>query len=262
MTVQAISRNQILVLTLFFLPLASSCGPVNPINAPTATSPASTPGPDPESTPLELIQAGTPYSENIRFERIGLEEGLSQSVVHVILQDSKGFLWVGTEDGLNRFDGYRFKVYRPDTDNPSSLSDRWVTSLAEDPHGYLWVGTRTGGVNRYDPNSGKFTRFNYNDSNGANSGPHQINALFADEQGLWTGTETGLISLISQRSLLSNSKPLRRILIIRVITPLPQSTKTRATFCGSARQTVASTVTTDSQMHSGLLDMIKMILTA
>ena len=192
MTVQFTSRNQILFLTFCIILLVSSCGPAVLVDAPTPTLPASTPGPIPESASPELIQASTPYSENIRFERIGIEEGLSQSVVHVILQDRKGFLWVGTEDGLNRFDGHSFKVYRPDADNPSSLSDRWITSLAEDPQGYLWVGTRLGGLNRYDPNTGKFTRFISNNSNGESSVPQQITALLADEQGLWIGTENGL----------------------------------------------------------------------
>jgi ligand-binding sensor domain-containing protein/signal transduction histidine kinase len=207
MTVQSVSRNLILFLTLSLLLLAPSCGPAILVDAPTTTPPASTPGPSPESAPPELIQASTPYSENIRFERIGLEEGLSQSVVHVIMQDHKGFLWVGTEDGLNRFDGYRFRVYRPDADNPFSLSDRWITALAEDPQGYLWVGTRLGGLNRYDPNTGKFTRFNNNNSNEDNAGPHQINALLADQQGLWIGTENGLHFLDFSEESFEQFKP-------------------------------------------------------
>ena len=101
------------------------------------------------------------YSQNIRFEHFSLEEGLSQSTATVIFQDSKGFLWIGTEDGLNRYDGYNFKIYKPNTDDPNSLTDRWITALAEDPKGNLWVGTRLGGLNRYDPKTGKFTHLLY-----------------------------------------------------------------------------------------------------
>ena len=61
--------------------------------------------------------------------------------MHVILQDSRGFMWFGTEDGLNRYDGYTFKIYKPDPDEPNSLSDRWIR-LVEDKDGYLWIGTR------------------------------------------------------------------------------------------------------------------------
>src|SRR5919109_457632 len=75
----------------------------------------------------------------LRFDHITIEQGLSQSSVRVIFQDSRGFLWFGTEDGLNRYDGYNFKTYKPDPDVPSSLSDRWITSIVEDKDGYLWI---------------------------------------------------------------------------------------------------------------------------
>src|SRR6185369_4618071 len=73
----------------------------------------------------------------LRFDRISIEQGLSQSSVHAMIQDSRGFMWFGTEDGLNRYDGYAFKTYKPDPDVPTSLSDRWITSITEDKDGYL-----------------------------------------------------------------------------------------------------------------------------
>src|SRR4029434_9683443 len=85
----------------------------------------------------------------LRFDHINIEQGLSQSSVHLILQDSRGFLWFGTQDGLNRYDGYEFKVYKPDPDDANSLSDRWITSIVEDNQGYLWIATRLGGVQRH-----------------------------------------------------------------------------------------------------------------
>ncbi|MFN8401951.1 MAG: two-component regulator propeller domain-containing protein [Anaerolineales bacterium] len=80
----------------------------------------------------------------LRFDMIGIEEGLSQSSVHTIFQDSRGFLWFGTEDGLNRYDGYTFKVYKHDPYNEASISDGWINAIAEDQNGYLWIdfGTR------------------------------------------------------------------------------------------------------------------------
>ena len=77
----------------------------------------------------------------LRFDRINIEQGLSQSSVKVIFQDRRGFLWFGTEDGLNRYDGYNFKIYKPDPDAINSLSDRWITSIVEAQDGYLWIGT-------------------------------------------------------------------------------------------------------------------------
>ena len=65
-------------------------------------------------------------------------------------QDSQGYLWFGTQDGLNRYDGYHFTIFRPDPDDPSSLNDRIINSIVEDTSGNLWVGTTLGGLNRYD----------------------------------------------------------------------------------------------------------------
>jgi len=93
----------------------------------------------------------------VEFERISLREGLSQSVIESIVQDRKGFLWFGTEDGLNRFDGYGFTIYRYQPGNPRSLSYNEIKALYEDRSGILWVGTFEGGLNRFDPTTATFT---------------------------------------------------------------------------------------------------------
>ncbi len=97
----------------------------------------------------------------VQFDRISIEQGLSQSVVTAILQDSRGFLWFGTQDGLNRYDGYRFQVYRNVPGDPGSLSCNYVKALWEDRQGCLWVGTRGGGLNRYDRRTGRFVAFRH-----------------------------------------------------------------------------------------------------
>ena len=94
----------------------------------------------------------------VQFQQLSLEDGLSQSVVNVILQDRRGFLWFGTQDGLNRYDGYNFKVYKPNPEDPNSLSDGWIELLYEDSDGYLWIGTYQGGLNMYNPNTDTFIR--------------------------------------------------------------------------------------------------------
>lgn len=182
-----------LIGTIFLITLlTNSCGTTTPTPTSEPTSPDSFPVPQTGTSPNNTFLPNTSYSQNIRFEHISLEEGLSQSVVNVILQDRMGFLWIGTEDGLNRYDGYSFKVYKPDADDPNSISDRWITSLAEDAQGYLWVGTRLGGLNRYDPVTGKFTHFIHDNSNPQSLGNNQISALLPDEKGMWIGTEYGL----------------------------------------------------------------------
>jgi len=97
----------------------------------------------------------TAQQASLHFENLASAQGLSQTSVQAILQDHQGFMWFGTQDGLNRFDGYAFTHLKHQTKNPESLSDNWIRSLYEDPAGILWIGTRSGGLNRLDPASGK-----------------------------------------------------------------------------------------------------------
>ena len=80
----------------------------------------------------------------VKFEHISIEDGLSQSSVNCILKDRRGLMWFGTQDGLNRYDGYKFKIYRHQPDNSNSISDSHINCIYEDRKGVLWVGTREG----------------------------------------------------------------------------------------------------------------------
>ncbi len=129
----------------------------------------------------------------LRFDTLGIEQGLSQSSVRVIFQDSRGFLWFGTEDGLNRYDGYNFKVFKRDPGNVKSISDGWINAITEDQQGYLWIGTRLGGLNRYDPLNGQFTQFQQNDNDPNSLADNRVTALLVDRDNhLWVGTLSGL----------------------------------------------------------------------
>ena len=103
-----------------------------------------------------------------RFERISLEQGLSQNTVRCILQDRRGFLWFGTEDGVNRYDGYEFRIFQTDPGNPNTLSGNFIRALHEDRNGIIWIGTNGSGLNRFDPATEQFTRFR-SDGNDPNS---------------------------------------------------------------------------------------------
>ena len=129
----------------------------------------------------------------LRFESLGLEDGLSQSTVLAILQDQFGFLWIGTEDGLNRYNGYTFRVFRPDLNNPDTISDRWITSLFEDSQGYIWIGTRQGGLNRYDPATGNFIYYLHDPKDPGSISSNYVTAILENTKGeLWVGTNYGL----------------------------------------------------------------------
>src|SRR5262245_3081146 len=90
-----------------------------------------------------------------RFARYSTDEGLSQSSVRSILRDHRGFMWFGTDDGLNKYDGYQFTAFKRDPEDPGSLSDNYIRALYEDREHVLWVGTNLG-LNAFDRTTGKF----------------------------------------------------------------------------------------------------------
>ncbi len=146
------------------------------------------------SVPPKALKDGDPnFNRSIRFEHISLEQGLSQSVINVIFQDSTGFLWIGTEDGLNRYDGYSFTIYKPEEESENSLSNRWITSIVEDEDGYIWRGTRQGGLNRFDPRSGLFTVFKHDPADKNSLSNNRVNTLYVGKNNtLWVGTDSDL----------------------------------------------------------------------
>jgi ligand-binding sensor domain-containing protein len=97
----------------------------------------------------------------IRFTHFSTEQGLSQSRVDHILEDKQGFLWFGTYNGLNRYDGYQFKVYKSEANNPNSIGGVFIHALFQDRSGALWVGADQD-LDRFDPVSETFTKFHSN----------------------------------------------------------------------------------------------------
>ena len=130
---------------------------------------------------------------SLRFEHLTIEHGLSQNTVMAIVQDRDGYMWLGTEDGLHRYDGYRFTVYRNDPEKPHSLSDNFITSIMQARDGAIWVGTGAGGVNRLDPASGLATRFQHDADDALSLGHDRVWAVVEDAAGrIWVATDSGL----------------------------------------------------------------------
>lgn len=127
------------------------------------------------------------------FRRISLEEGLSQSIVNDILHDRSGFLWFATEEGINIYDGYRFRVLRHDPNDSTSLSYNQIITLMEDRAGRIWVGTFAAGLNIYDPATGTFHRLRHDPRDSATISSDIVFALAEDSAGgIWVGSDRGL----------------------------------------------------------------------
>ncbi len=128
-------------------------------------------------------------NNNLRFEHIGTPAGLSQINVNRIIQDSRGFMWIGTRDGLNMYDGYKFTVYRYDAVDRNSISNNFIDDVVEDKDGNLWIGTQNG-VDKYDIRHNKFTWYLHNEHDANSLASNSINKLAFDKDGnLWIATE-------------------------------------------------------------------------
>jgi ligand-binding sensor domain-containing protein/signal transduction histidine kinase len=130
--------------------------------------------------------------ENTDFNNLNVSDGLSQNIVETIYQGSNGFLWLGTQDGLDRFDGRNFISYQYKIDDSTSLSNNYVKDIVEDNAGNLWIGTYGGGLNKFDKNS-HFQHF-IRDSEDLNSISDNVvySILQLSDTVYWVGTKNGL----------------------------------------------------------------------
>ncbi|TKB98688.1 hybrid sensor histidine kinase/response regulator transcription factor [Pedobacter cryophilus] len=135
-----------------------------------------------------------------QFERFTVERGLSQSSVLSIAQDSMGFIWMGTKDGLNRYDSQGFEVYKHQVNDKNSISSSLnINTLLTDSKGNLWVGTQEG-LNKYVPETNSFIRYLNQPNNKTSLSNNTIRSLYEDKQGnLWVGTENGLNKLVGNQ---------------------------------------------------------------
>ena len=142
------------------------------------------------SAPINSIAQWFSAERPLKFEHLSTAQGLSQNTVLCALQDRQGFLWFGTQDGLNRFDGYEFRIYRHSETEPGSLRDNYILSLFEDRAGTLWVGTNKGGLNRFDARTEQFTAYVNDPHDPESLSLNAVNAIVEDPSGsLWVATD-------------------------------------------------------------------------
>lgn len=121
----------------------------------------------------------------VEFRNFTVSDGLSNNKVNCLIQDKQGYLWFGTEDGLNRFDGYEFKVFRPSS-GINSISSKNIWSLFEDDDGNIWIGTKSGDINKFDISTRKFSNWKIEE---LELNDNSITAIYVDkDKNVWVGT--------------------------------------------------------------------------
>lgn len=137
--------------------------------------------------------AGAAHAGRARFERFDYAAGLPVQAISALTVDRTGFLWVGSRDGLHRYDGYAFSSFVHDPANPRSPSDNVIRSLAEDEDGALWIGTNTAGLNKLTPGTDRFESFRHDLSTAGSLVSDRVVTVEADRRGgLWIATDLGL----------------------------------------------------------------------
>lgn len=136
------------------------------------------------------IKAQTP---DLRFNRLGVPEGIPGHAVYDIAKDHQGFMWFATDNGLARYDGYDFQIYRPIQGDSTSLGSAFVTAIMEDAEGHLWIGTAEAGLHRFEAETQSFLRFPVSPDSSNGTSHVFINDIFQASDGtIWIGTDGGL----------------------------------------------------------------------
>src|ERR1051326_1756917 len=147
---------------------------------------------------VALMHASFSIAQNVplKFQRFGVDQGLTVTTAFSIVQDDNGFLWISTIDGLHRFDGYKFNTYKNNFNDSLSLSDNTLSTISKDSKGNFWVGTYTEGVNCFDPRTGHATHFRSNGKDASTLSNNRVWCTLEDNEGfIWIGCDNGLNKL-------------------------------------------------------------------
>jgi len=142
---------------------------------------------------LKIFPQADLTAESGGLVRLISENGLSQNTVHHILQDSDGFLWFATEDGLNKYDGYNFTIYKNNQHDENTISDNFIWTIYQDKSGTLWIGTNSGGFCEFNKEKESFTSYKNDPADPNSLTLNNVRAIYEDTKGnIWIGTENGL----------------------------------------------------------------------
>lgn len=134
-------------------------------------------------------------------DKLSALQGLSSNTIYAIHQDKKGFMWFGTTEGLNRYDGYSVKAYIPNDLDPYSISNDWVTSILEDDEDNLFIGIWDGGLNYYDRSLDRFSAYRHDPNNLTSLSSDIVWGLYMDHfKNIWVGTRGGGINLFDKKN--------------------------------------------------------------
>jgi signal transduction histidine kinase/ligand-binding sensor domain-containing protein/DNA-binding response OmpR family regulator len=148
-----------------------------------------------------LNASGTGVVNNLNFDFYSQENGLSSNQIHCILQDRQGWMWFGTSQGICRFDGYKFSVFKNDPEDSASLQGNLVRVAFEDSKGQLWIGTENGGLNKFNREKENFQHLFYRED-GTVLKDVSVTSIHEDASGtMWVGTETSLFRIENERKL-------------------------------------------------------------
>lgn len=184
-------RLSLWVTSVIFASLVIGCTRTAAQNTPIISSPAPV-----QSTSIDETGEAKQTQEiplSLRFTKIDADDGLMQSTTYAVVQDDLGFMWFGTEDGLIRYDGYKFKKFTIQSKEPEGQGDQWINALVSAGNGDLWIGTRQGGLSYYHAKTGLFDLYVHDELDTNSLNGNHVNVLFLDRLNrLWVGTTAGL----------------------------------------------------------------------
>lgn len=147
-----------------------------------------------------IILCKTGNSQSFHFRHLTIEDGLSQSTINCIFQDKNGYMWFGTQDGLNKYDGYKFEILRNDPSDTNSISHSWIWDVFEDSHSNLWIATWNG-LTKYDPKNDKYTNYFQDENNTHSIQGDRPTSICEDKEGnIWIGTWGGGLNYYNRQT--------------------------------------------------------------
>jgi len=151
--------------------------------------------------PIFICLLTVVFAKDYRFEHLTIEDGLSENSVLSIYQDSRGFLWFGTIGGLNRYDGYNFKIFKNNANDSSSIGGNYIVVITEDNDNNLWIGTYQGGLNRFVRDNETFIRYGNGEKQRKGLSDNSAISIFHDSHDrFWVGTIKGGINLLNRET--------------------------------------------------------------